>query len=287
VPITFEWRGEFDNAEVNALHAEAFETRVYDESEWDWHELVHRHSLGWVVARDGTRLVGFVNVPWDGLVHAWIQDTMVAVDARHRSVGTRLVAAAREQARRAGCEWLHVDFDDDLRDFYLDACGFTPVPAGVIALQDTVVIRDAVPDDLPDVRRVFRQASLTNDDDRDALLAHPEVLELSDASIREGRTRVAVAGERIVGFSTVLASDDVVELDDLFVDPARMGQGVGRRLVADVVATARDGGAGRVEVTANPQALEFYERVGFVADAEVETRFGPAVRMHLDVGGAG
>jgi KaiC/GvpD/RAD55 family RecA-like ATPase len=45
-------------------------------------ELVHRHSLGWVVAREGAELVGFVNVLWDGLVHAWLQDTMVAVRAR-------------------------------------------------------------------------------------------------------------------------------------------------------------------------------------------------------------
>ena len=27
--ITFEWRGAFTNAEVNALHAEAFETPVF------------------------------------------------------------------------------------------------------------------------------------------------------------------------------------------------------------------------------------------------------------------
>src|SRR5437899_10152390 len=43
--VTYQWRGAFTNAEVNALHAEAFETRVFDESEWNWAELVHRHSL--------------------------------------------------------------------------------------------------------------------------------------------------------------------------------------------------------------------------------------------------
>ncbi len=134
--ITYQWRAEFSNEEVNRLHAEAFETRVFDESEWNWRDLVAAHSLGWVVARDGTELVGFVNVLWDGLVHAWIQDTMVAANARGRGVGTRLVAAAREGAREAGCEWLHVDFDDHLRGFYLDACGFTPTNAGLIALQE-------------------------------------------------------------------------------------------------------------------------------------------------------
>jgi GNAT superfamily N-acetyltransferase len=97
---------------------------------------VSAHSLGWVVARDGALLVGFVNVLWDGLVHAWIQDTMVAVSARRLGVGRQLVSLATEQARRAGCEWLHVDFDEDLRGFYFDACGFTPTNAGLIALQE-------------------------------------------------------------------------------------------------------------------------------------------------------
>ncbi len=132
--ITYEWRGEFDNAEVNALHAEAFDTRVFDESEWNWRQLVDRHSLGWVVARDGTELVGFVNVLWDGLVHAWLQDTMVAAKAGRQGVGTQVVAVARDAARDAGCEFLHVDFDDDLKPFYLDACGFTPTNGGLIAL---------------------------------------------------------------------------------------------------------------------------------------------------------
>jgi len=133
--IGYEWRGSFGNDEVNALHAAAFGTRVFTESEWNWLELTARHSLGWVVARDAGRLVGFVNVVWDGLVHAWIQDTMVADRDRHRGIGKQLVAEAVTAARAAECEWLHVDFDDDLRDFYFGACGFRPTNAGLIALQ--------------------------------------------------------------------------------------------------------------------------------------------------------
>jgi GNAT superfamily N-acetyltransferase len=132
--VEYGWRGDFSNTEMNGLHAEAFETRAYDESEWNWRDQVERHSLGWVVAREADKLVGFVNVPWDGLVHAWIQDTMVARSARHRGVGKELIAAATRGAREAGCEWLHVDFDDDLREFYFDACGFTPTNAGLIEL---------------------------------------------------------------------------------------------------------------------------------------------------------
>ncbi|HEX5671227.1 MAG TPA: GNAT family N-acetyltransferase [Acidimicrobiia bacterium] len=133
-PVNLEWRGAFTNQEVNELHADAFETRVFDESEWDWRDLVAKHSLGWVTARLDDVLVGFVNVLWDGLVHAWIQDVMVASDARRRGIGVALVSAARDGAREAGCAWLHVDFDDDLRSFYYDACGFAKTNAGIIHL---------------------------------------------------------------------------------------------------------------------------------------------------------
>jgi len=134
VTISFQWRGAFGNDEVNALHAEAFGTRVYGAEEWDWRAQVDGHSLGWVVAREDGALVGFVNVPWDGLVHAWIQDTMVAERARRRGIGAELVARATRAARDAGCEWLHVDFEEHLRDFYLGSCGFQPTAAGVLEL---------------------------------------------------------------------------------------------------------------------------------------------------------
>jgi len=129
-----QWRGPFANQEVNALHAEAFNTRLYSDAEWDWARLVRQHSLGWVVARQGRQLVGFVNVVWDGLVHAWLQDTMVATAARGQGIGTQLVAHARDAAKAAGCEYLHVDFDDHLRSFYLGACGFAPTNAGLLSL---------------------------------------------------------------------------------------------------------------------------------------------------------
>jgi GNAT superfamily N-acetyltransferase len=131
VNVTYEWRAEFENAELNALHAEALEHRVL---EHDWKSQVHEHSLGWVCARDGDELVGFVNVPWDGAIHACILDTIVAARARGQGVGTQLVAVAEAEARAAGCEWLHVDFEDHLRAFYFDACGFTPTNAGLIPL---------------------------------------------------------------------------------------------------------------------------------------------------------
>jgi predicted N-acetyltransferase YhbS len=129
--LTYHWRGDFDNDEVNALHAEAFDHEVLRD---DWLRQVRGHSLGWVCARDGDVLVGFLNVAWDGGVHAFVLDPMVATRARRQGIGTRLVSVAATGAHTAGCEWLHVDFDDHLRAFYFDACRFTPTNAGLIAL---------------------------------------------------------------------------------------------------------------------------------------------------------
>ena len=132
--VSYRWRGDFSSAEANALHAECFGHLVLGDDEWDWRGQVERHSLGWVCARDVAELVGFVNVAWDGVVHAFVLDTMVTPARRRHGVGTRLVEVAVREARAAGCEWLHVDFEDHLRAFYVDACGFVPTNAGLIEL---------------------------------------------------------------------------------------------------------------------------------------------------------
>jgi GNAT superfamily N-acetyltransferase len=129
--IDYSWRGTFTNDELNALHAEGFDHKILDD---DWAAQVGRHSLGWVCARDDQGLAGFVNVPWDGAIHAFILDTLVTERVRRQGVGTRLVAIAAGEAKAAGCEWLHVDFEDHLRPFYFGTCGFTPTNAGLIDL---------------------------------------------------------------------------------------------------------------------------------------------------------
>lgn len=127
----YAWRGQFDDRELNALHAAAFTGAVQDHH---WRHQVATHSLGWVTAREAGALIGFVNVAWDGGIHAFLLDTIVDPDRARRGVGTRLVAVAAAEARAAGCHWLHVDFDATLRPFYLEACGFEPTAAGLMRL---------------------------------------------------------------------------------------------------------------------------------------------------------
>nr|WP_308114046.1 GNAT family N-acetyltransferase [Kineosporia corallincola] len=118
---------------MNALHAAAFGSDPED-----WWGRVNRHSLGWVCAHESGRLAGFVNVAWDGGAHAFLLDTVVADHLRRGGLGRELVAVAARGARAAGCAWLHVDFEERLRPFYLGACGFGSTAAGLIALRSTV-----------------------------------------------------------------------------------------------------------------------------------------------------
>ncbi|MFF8693622.1 GNAT family N-acetyltransferase [Streptomyces sp. NPDC015144] len=130
--ISYEWRADFDNAALHALHSAGFHEQATEVV--DWLTRVRRHSLGWVCARYDGELIGFVNVAWDGGAHAFLLDTVVAADHRRSGVGAGLVAEAARGTREAGCAWLHVDFEEDLRPFYLDACGFEPTAAGLTPL---------------------------------------------------------------------------------------------------------------------------------------------------------
>ena len=129
--VEFTWRGAIDDTELVAL-TESYGGR----SEAGWWDRIRPCSLGWVTARDSSgNVAGFVNVAWDGGNHAFLIDTKVRSDLQRRGIGTDLVRVATEHARDAGCEWLHVDFEGDLRSFYFDACGFTATNAGLIALR--------------------------------------------------------------------------------------------------------------------------------------------------------
>jgi len=149
----------------------------------------------------------------------------------------------------------------------------------------TYEIRVASPADAGVLRELFWRSSFSNEGDRAAMLANRDAIVFDESALQEQRTRVALGDDgRIVGFSTVRRPEaDVAELEDLFVDPDCMRRGVGTELVHDLAATARASGIERFEVTANEHARAFYEAVGFVVDGVTDTRFAPALRMHLDL----
>jgi GNAT superfamily N-acetyltransferase len=145
-------------------------------------------------------------------------------------------------------------------------------------------LRAATAADRSALAGIFRAASLSNDGDRDNLLAHPEMLEFDAACIETSDVRVASVGDQLVGFATSrLTSETTAELDDLFVDPAWMRRGVARAFIAEIGVSLREAGVTRLDVTANHHALPFYESVGFVTEGAADTRFGLTPRMSIQL----
>lgn len=90
-------------------------------------------SLAYVCAYADEKLVGFVNLAWDGGVHGFLLDTTVHPQYQRLGIGTGLVSQAIATARIHGMAWVHVDYEPHLKAFY-EACGFVPTNAGLLRL---------------------------------------------------------------------------------------------------------------------------------------------------------
>lgn len=87
----------------------------------------------------------------------------------------------------------------------------------------------------------------------------------------------AVHGEQIVGFYALSREDGVFELEHMWVDPAHMGAGIGRRLFDHAVATARGMGGSVLRIASDPNAEGFYSGLGARRAGEVTST--PAGRV--------
>lgn len=144
--------------------------------------------------------------------------------------------------------------------------------------------RLAVPAERSALEELQRRASLIWEEDRAALLANPDAIELPLEQITDGRTVVAESAGQLLGFAVVLPREDGdAELDGLFVEPTYWRHGLGRALVEQVERIATADGAANLWVTANTRALGFYDSCGFVTVGEVQTRFRPAPKMRKSI----
>jgi|ERR1700722_10558072 N-acetylglutamate synthase-like GNAT family acetyltransferase len=142
------------------------------------------------------------------------------------------------------------------------------------------LIRCAVVSEQKQLEALQLRASLTNAGDRDALLAHPDAIELPVDQIAAGMVFVSERNSVIVGFAALLPRPDGnVELDALFVDADARRRGVGRSLVEHCAQIARAQGSAAVCVIGNPHAADFYDACGFNVIGTTETRFGAGLLM--------
>ena len=90
-----------------------------------------------------------------------------------------------------------------------------------------------------------------------------KALTISRSKIGDNPVGVAVdGGDRPLGVYALDVVESIVDLDLLFVDPAAIGTGVGRKLFEDAVNEARMLGGREMTVLADPHAAGFYEAMG-------------------------
>ncbi len=99
--------------------------------------------------------------------------------------------------------------------------------------------------------------------DRAFLKACRDELTLGPADVAETDVTLAICRSTMVGVAQLSHKVREAELDKLFVEPAWIGHGIGKKLFEWSVQKARDNGARRMLVTADPDAVPFYEKMGF------------------------
>lgn len=94
-----------------------------------------KRSLTYICAFKEKELIGFVNIAWDGGLHAFLLDTTVHPSFRKQGIGTQLVLRAIEESKKNDIEWMHVDYELKLDHFYKQ-CGFKETKAGLLNLKE-------------------------------------------------------------------------------------------------------------------------------------------------------
>jgi len=87
------------------------------------------------------------------------------------------------------------------------------------------------------------------------------------AHVAAGEAHVLETGGRLAGYIVMMVRPDEVFVDNVAVDPAWQGRGLGGRLMAFAEATARNAGLPRLRLYTNVTMTEnvaFYGYLGFV-----------------------
>ena len=99
---------------------------------------------------------------------------------------------------------------------------------------------------------------------------------------------VATIEGEIAGCCALVLSETLTELEHMWIDPKHMSKGIGRALFEHTKRRAKELGSNTMELSADPNAESFYERMGakrigeVPADVLAESRVLPRMRINLN-----
>lgn len=123
-------------------------------------------------------------------------------------------------------------------------------------------IRRARPEEAAALSALIYRSKQSNGYDDAFMAACADELRVSAGDIDTGLIWVAEA-DRLVACVTLLPLGDTGEVSAFFVDPSAKRQGVGKRLWQVVLEAALNRGIRRLTLDADPEAVAFYEAMGF------------------------
>lgn len=125
-----------------------------------------------------------------------------------------------------------------------------------------LTIRPAAPDDAQDLTRIAHAAK-RHWGYPDALIdLWRDDLTLTAEFILSHPVYCAVTGSQIIGFYALSREQDAFDLEHMWVDPPHMRRGAGRRLFEHALDTVRALGGASLAIASDPNAEEFYLRLG-------------------------
>jgi ribosomal protein S18 acetylase RimI-like enzyme len=131
-------------------------------------------------------------------------------------------------------------------------------------MADAVVLRDAAPADVPRLKALAK-AAYGGYVERLGGPPRPMVDDYS-AVIREHRVTVAERDGEIVGMVVLAVGDEGFLVDNVAVEPAHQGSGVGRALLEHAEGAARQAGCDSIYLFTHEKMTEnlaLYSRVGY------------------------
>lgn len=113
-------------------------------------------------------------------------------------------------------------------------------------------------------------------------------LTITSDFIANNEVYVAVVDGNVAGCCALVISDSLAELEHMWIDPRQMGNGVGRALFEHTKQRARELGLPELELSADPNAEGFYERMGakrigaVPAEMDGQPRVLPRMLVEID-----
>ena len=94
-------------------------------------------------------------------------------------------------------------------------------------------------------------------------------LTISEDFVRDNQVFVAERDQQICGFYALSIEGSRAELEHMWVAPPYIGTGVGKELFLDAMDRSTAMNVRRIDITADPNAAGFYERMGATRTGDV------------------